>query len=158
MARRSRTRRVLKWVGVALCVAVVALAVVTMRWRIRWQSASKNYGGVAFDGAVGVFWVPSNPLQIVNPSPAGWAVDVLRPSWSGTLYGWSQAALLPKSGWNLPARYVSVPLWLAFLLVMLPTAVLWRRSRGSEPGLCSFCGYDLTGNISGRCPECGEAT
>ena len=30
---------------------------------------------------------------------------------------------------------------------------LWRQ-RG---GLCPHCGYDLTGNVSGRCPECGGA-
>jgi len=23
--------------------------------------------------------------------------------------------------------------------------------------ICVPCGYDLTGNVSGRCPECGEA-
>jgi hypothetical protein len=28
-----------------------------------------------------------------------------------------------------------------------------RRSRG----LCPSCGYDLTGNLSGTCPECGSA-
>ena len=28
----------------------------------------------------------------------------------------------------------------------------WRRRRR---GLCSTCGYDLTGNVSGTCPECG---
>ncbi len=27
-----------------------------------------------------------------------------------------------------------------------------RRARGQ----CQKCGYDLTGNVSGRCPECGE--
>ncbi len=25
------------------------------------------------------------------------------------------------------------------------------------PGHCGNCGYNLTGNVSGRCPECGEA-
>ena len=25
------------------------------------------------------------------------------------------------------------------------------------PNLCRQCGYDLTGNVSGRCPECGTA-
>ena len=25
------------------------------------------------------------------------------------------------------------------------------------PGHCQDCGYDLTGNVSGRCPECGKA-
>jgi hypothetical protein len=27
-----------------------------------------------------------------------------------------------------------------------------RRDRG----LCPACGYDLTGNVSGTCPECGR--
>jgi hypothetical protein len=33
-----------------------------------------------------------------------------------------------------------------------------RRYRGiirTERGLCPRCGYDLTGNVSGTCPECG---
>jgi hypothetical protein len=25
-----------------------------------------------------------------------------------------------------------------------------------EDGRCLHCGYDLTGNVSGKCPECGE--
>ena len=29
----------------------------------------------------------------------------------------------------------------------------WRRRRR---GRCVTCGYDLTGNVSGVCPECGE--
>ena len=29
---------------------------------------------------------------------------------------------------------------------------LWRL----VPGLCDHCGYNLTGNLSGRCPECGR--
>lgn len=26
-----------------------------------------------------------------------------------------------------------------------------------KSGHCYSCGYDLTGNVSGRCPECGSA-
>ena len=32
---------------------------------------------------------------------------------------------------------------------------LWNRR--TEQGLCTMCGYDLAGNESGRCPECGQA-
>ncbi len=31
-----------------------------------------------------------------------------------------------------------------------------RRKRRID-GLCENCGYDLTGNESGKCPECGTA-
>jgi len=32
----------------------------------------------------------------------------------------------------------------------------WDRNKTQEP-LCSTCGYNLTGNVSGICPECGKA-
>jgi hypothetical protein len=32
-------------------------------------------------------------------------------------------------------------------------SILWR-----DRGLCPACGYDLTANVSGTCPECGAAT
>ena len=52
-------------------------------------------------------------------------------------------------------RAVGVPLWIPFLLVALPTAFLWYLDRRIPPGHCQRCGYDLTGNVSGRCSECG---
>jgi hypothetical protein len=34
---------------------------------------------------------------------------------------------------------------------------LLRPGLPPEPGMCTVCGYSLTGNVSGRCPECGTA-
>jgi hypothetical protein len=31
-----------------------------------------------------------------------------------------------------------------------------RQQLRARQGLCSLCGYDLTGNVSGVCPECGS--
>ena len=31
----------------------------------------------------------------------------------------------------------------------------WRQSRSRRPEACGNCDYDLTGNESGVCPECG---
>jgi predicted amidophosphoribosyltransferase len=34
----------------------------------------------------------------------------------------------------------------------------WQKRFRLRHGLCVTCGYDLTANTSGICPECGMAT
>jgi hypothetical protein len=51
---------------------------------------------------------------------------------------------------------VWVPIWVPFLAFAGPTVYLWSRDRRPAPGHCPNCGYDLTGNVSGVCPECGQ--
>ena len=53
-------------------------------------------------------------------------------------------------------RVVAVSLWIPLFVFAIPTALLWYRARRRyAPGHCQHCGYDLTGNVSGRCSECG---
>jgi hypothetical protein len=47
--------------------------------------------------------------------------------------------------------------------IMLAIAVCWLiraylEARPRDPMQCAKCGYNLTGNVSGRCPECGSIT
>jgi len=46
--------------------------------------------------------------------------------------------------------------WPLLACTLLPTLVLraLRRQR-IPPAACRSCGYNLTGNVSGQCPECG---
>ncbi len=58
-------------------------------------------------------------------------------------------------------RALVLPPWLLFVLfVVAPTALLLRgpvrRWRRRKRNLCVLCGYNLTGNTSGVCPECGK--
>jgi len=57
---------------------------------------------------------------------------------------------------------LSFPLWIWPPVWGLLTALLWRRwvlrRRRLRPGHCNICGYNLTGNKSGQCPECGGET
>jgi hypothetical protein len=54
---------------------------------------------------------------------------------------------------------IVVPDWfVVMMLAAFPAVRLWRcyRKRAREEGYrCSACGYNLTANASGVCPECG---
>ena len=41
-------------------------------------------------------------------------------------------------------------------LVGIPILLLWPKPKPIPHGHCRNCGYNLTGNVSGICPECGE--
>ena len=49
-----------------------------------------------------------------------------------------------------------LPHWLTNLVAWSMFYVLWRRARRHPKGHCQTCGYDLTGNASGKCSECGK--
>lgn len=50
-----------------------------------------------------------------------------------------------------------IPLSMPYLLLLFSaTFLFWKPTKRHRPGFCSQCGYDLTGNKSGVCPECGE--
>jgi hypothetical protein len=70
--------------------------------------------------------------------------------------GW---AAEPRRDFSFAALLKPVPAvlglgTLASLCALLPPV---RRASTDAPR-CDACGYDLTGNVSGVCPECGRAT
>jgi hypothetical protein len=73
----------------------------------------------------------------------------------GGLQVWAHAS---RALYWLPSTsgpFVTIPLWPLFVAAFIPSAIGWRRSRRRRPGHCRKCRYDLTGNLSGICPECG---
>ena len=78
-------------------------------------------------------------------------------------FGWEveRGPYLNVQGMTLLRHTVCAPYWsLCGALLVLPTGWAvdrWRR-RARGPcgrGICPACNYDLTGNVSGTCPECG---
>jgi hypothetical protein len=71
---------------------------------------------------------------------------------------WAPALPGPGTQWVLALHF-----WVAAASFgVLPAtwaAVQWKRQRARHRtlggSLCSHCGYDLRGNVSGVCPECG---
>ncbi len=69
----------------------------------------------------------------------------------------------PSCEWGLSAYVSPRCLWVIACLLAAYPAVTFirgplRRRHRRKRGLCAGCGYDLTGNVSGVCPECGCAT
>ncbi|MEM1446125.1 MAG: hypothetical protein AAGF84_08725 [Planctomycetota bacterium] len=46
-------------------------------------------------------------------------------------------------------------IYLPVISMLLIGCRLWRGRFQGKPGLCAACRYDLTGCVSGACPECG---
>lgn len=74
-------------------------------------------------------------------------------------------AILAWSACPERPRIASLPPldWIGFtalggLVTGLITALLPVRSSRRRPDRCAACNYDLTGNVSGICPECGQPT
>ena len=164
MRRRSRLRRLLKWTGTLACILILLGAAACLKWwRIAAYSVAVDGGesrviGI-IQGGLFVYW-NDRGLPGVSHLKAGFWIDAdsIWDGWAVCVEGWRLYGVTPEFQFERHAAYGSVviPLWIPFLLVCLPTAWLWRvERRRVAAGGCDACAYDLTGNVSGRCPECG---
>lgn len=64
---------------------------------------------------------------------------------------------LPQLNFEAGNYSAFIPYWVLLFPSAIATLWLWRSDRYVKIG-CTQCGYDLTGNVSGICPECGEPT
>jgi hypothetical protein len=172
MLDRRRVRRRVK--RTLLC----ASALVACSW------VGTTFGLLAYDGFDWAFVLERGCVFVncnhVSGSPAALAqtrqelshAGGIRYYWQGASFGWGERlgfvapamlhertrAAVTGNQVTVSPSILRVPLWLVTLIVGTPTAWLWWHDRRRVgPGQCRHCGYDLTGNVSGRCPECGAA-
>ncbi|GMU24134.1 MAG: hypothetical protein AMXMBFR13_42110 [Phycisphaerae bacterium] len=128
---------------VLLLLIVIAFLVSRFRW-IRYYGDWGIFCELHLrNGLLIAAYGPNYPSSSLS---MGWSVVT---PFSG--FVWSPRVAVWQGGGS-----VVLPLWIAFLLVALPTAVLWWRDRRFPPGHCPQCGYNLTGNTSAVCSECGS--
>lgn len=143
--RPSRPRRWLKWLGTAGCGFVVLLWVISA------------YGFAYYGREVPVRVGVLHGVFVVK-APERWD----RAWWHfGHEGGWTPPSWLPRFELLPGGRVYQVfcPLWFPLAVLGIPTIWLWYADhRWRPPGHCRRCGYDLTGNVSGVCPECGAST
>ncbi len=100
---------------------------------ISGPAATVRIGGVKITGGRGMY----ADFRSFNPSP-------------------------PVAMQNVRFTRIDVTMWLVIPLAAIYPIIAFirapyrRRALRRRKGLCVNCGYDLTGNVSGICPECGE--
>ena len=152
MRRRLRLLRIAKRSGVVVCLMVVAIHIASAWWCVTAWSATRKYSYRSFyigSGAVELRWRTD---QWDGPAAGAWGLY----RHQAPPMIWTPAVTrgpLPRLQW--PFVSIIIPLWVLLLIAAIPTLVLWRLDRRPKPGHCP-CGYNLTGNVSGVCPECGR--
>ena len=154
---RQRAHTVLKWIGAALCVLTVGAFIVSLRWNVKWTNATGECDAGLGNGALYFARVQAPETIDWSRKARGWSICPLTPGTRKILMPRARTHLIPSL--VLKKNRVNLPTWMPPIVFGVPTALLWWRDRHRiPPGHCRKCGYDLTGNVSGRCPECGEPT
>ena len=152
--RRRRIRRVLQWGGVGLSLLLAVLWGTSLllgfsySYEDGFRSDGLRYCDLEFKQGVLATHHSSRGQR-----SGGWSVE-----WSPAWPTWTIGRMWLRTYGVTPWVRVSVvlPIWMPFLLIALPTVLMFLRDRRRLPGShCQRCGYDLRGNVTGVCSECG---
>jgi hypothetical protein len=134
---------VLKWVLTISSLLVLISIAVSIEWRIlyifRAKSVCLECGALSYRDFI--VSVHDSSALLISKAERSWAPR-----------GWWPRYFVRPIGRDI---HLSIPLWMPLVVSAVPTIWLfWGDRRRPAPRACR-CGYDLTGNTSGRCPECG---
>jgi hypothetical protein len=144
----------------------------TRRRRVRWGTgvvvavviASSGFSGsVEFLGCTLTAGHRSWQMDVGDSAheglnPKQWLFNPYRqygaPFWSQEWRDWwPEFSAAATDGLECRLR---LPTWCILLMILVPWLFYeWRAWHAVWRELCRRCGYDLTGNVSGVCPECG---
>ena len=140
--RPSRLSRVAKWMGLGVCVVTLAVWALSTRFHLTYWQSDLSFKVTAFHGRI------------------EFTLSKYSTSWAGSPgLSWGRVpfygGFVPPGYWDGGMRkWLKLPFWLLVIAALIPTCILWYRDRRPRKGHCTNCGYNLTGNESGMCPEC----
>jgi len=141
-------RRFTKWVGTAVWLAGLALWCLTLTMDYSLSHLDSDTELHVGGGSVGAYVSPPADLFLGR---AMWTPKTIkRPVL------WLPASRPTGGGGNTTG--IEIPLWIPLLGGLFALRLLWRRDNCHPAGHCQNCGYDLTGNVTGVCSECGKDT
>ncbi len=147
-------RRVLIWGTTLLAVATLATWIATMFVTIALVPEHSHFAIELERGLLSVYWQewdePATHAKAWGDS--GLIVYWAHNQWDDLRF-WPRR-FFARSPWG---SLISAPWWIPVLLLSATSLLLWRADRRHRTGRC-YCGYDLRGNVSDICPECGCST
>jgi len=154
MKLRGRWRRRAKWSSGCTLLVLGAAWLASARWTLwyawRAEILMPYDSRVVGLGAGGVFYKAFHPTEMSDYFLAD-------PGWHGVHAPW-RWGLKPLAIMTRQFRTeLWLPIWPALAVVAPLTALIWLWPTRVPRGHCRRCGYNLTGNVSGRCPECEAA-
>ena len=180
MARRSRFQPILKWAGLVGLACLLVIWLLSERWYVGYvastSSLSVSYGSLCYrsiheesPGDARRYRLHAglpvlSPTSIPSPTSRWRVSQIKRPGfhYRGAIY------LQMNDKISIPFNFITrgtglvtvsrcaVPISFIFLISATLTTILWFHCRRIPPGHCQRCGYNLTGNVSGVCSECGK--
>jgi hypothetical protein len=136
-SRLPRVRQLLKWAMLLTTLTLGIATYVSREWPWRWE-----YG------------YPGNGIEF----GFSWGVLELEIDFSHEI---RHMMLHGAPGYT----HLTLPFFLLLLVTTPLTVILWAHPLSRRPrwldrrysdGCCPSCGYNLTANVSGICPECGK--
>jgi hypothetical protein len=158
--RRTLPRPPLRWTAPAVLLLLLAAQALCLQWSYSW------FGNRRFETAATpspsyypCFSLSNGAIELSNRATyLGWVPRETQ-GWqpADPRWGW---CWVPKCRVRWPYPMLLVPLWMPSALAAALTAAAWwphaRAWHRQRKGQCIRCCYDLTGNATGVCPECGE--
>jgi len=135
-------------IGIAICVVIGALWLATASHRISYTT-TEDASAAGWTATLGTGELHLTRWYRTSPS------ILCFPGWEVSREPFSLGFSLPRVTRLQYDRKVAIPVWNILTAALIPTIVLLIRRRHAAAGHCGICGYDLIGNISGKCPECG---
>jgi hypothetical protein len=137
-----RLRRVV-WACVIVALLATAGAIATRVWNVVYVDSDGHVRLIVFGGEL----VLTNSCNLdAPPLEPGWHTFSDREAARDTRLLFA----LAHSGWRINLPLITI----AGVAVIVALAA--RSVPRSPDRSCAGCGYDLRGNTSGRCPECGR--
>lgn len=141
MHRFTKLLSISRWIAIAVSLVVIATWVFSYRWFAFYQAPhfTMSINGFSHNAIYG----------------PGLYVEHRTHHAPGSAYLDRELQFITRHRWiNVSLDTTAITVIATTIVLCIADFVLKRRSR-VRLGYCRTCGYDLTNNLSGRCPECG---